>query len=100
MLLVPGYTLVKLVTVGQAQNMDRENARSLCCYLAGVCGIEYHEMSWQGQRQENENQVAMMALLPNKCLSALQARLDSGVSMMEHVGIANICILESRIRQL
>ena len=89
---------MKLTTQGQAQNLDRDNVRSLCCFLADICGIDYHEMAWQGHGQERsrENQVAMMALLPNKCLSALQARLDHGDSMMENVGITNVCILESK----
>jgi hypothetical protein len=75
--------------------MDRSNVQALCSFLADICGLKYHEVSWQGRIQEKADQTAMMVLVQNRCLSSLRARLDRGDGMMEYIGITRVCIMKS-----
>lgn len=96
---VPGYTRVKFFTQGTSEDMDRDNIESLCSFLAKISGIGYHEVAWQGLREGTDGRVEMMALLPSKCLAALQARLDQGDKALENVGIEGVQILPSKDMQ-
>lgn len=71
--------------------MNCKRIENLCVVLANVSGIDYHELSWVGYRKEGDDRIVLVTLLPNKCLSTLQARLSQEEGReLQDIGIVDV----------
>lgn len=99
LLSVPGYTAVNILVLDRVDDINRSRIESVCMSIADVSGIGYHEMAWLGYREDTDGMAVIMALVPNKSLSALQSRVDQKEDRtLEEVGIVNVDMINSELK--
>ena len=77
-----------------ADNIDRRRIENVLRSTADVCGVEYHEMAWLGFKEDGDGMIAVMVLIPSKCLATLQFKLDrDNDRTLEEIGIVSVVVV-------